>query len=453
MAGRYMPLDKPLRVGATIALMTAGSLLGPNLVHAGAPGYEIQLGVAESDNIQRLPSGARDETIGYEELGFTWHEKRPSLDADIDADISHLSYLQHTYDDEVIGNFIGQARVNLVPQLLTWETFDNFGQNRLNPLSPITPGNRENVNYFGTGPELSLPLGRETRLDLTGQYGRVDYQKSPLNSTRLTGGVGLVHELSPLSSISLNVREDRINFANDQLNHDYDRQEAFARFDTNGSRTKIGFDLGYSRLDLLGAHQGSVLARLDVSRRVSASSTVGLAIGHDYSDGADAFRLVQSLGGATLNTQSTVQSGAPLISNYATLLWNFQHVRTTLSLSASYFHDRYQTAPGFDNDRDVLNATLARQITPSLQLALTEYALRQQFISADVSATETNTGLQLNWHAGRSLTVLAAYYLAKSSSDIPASVYTENRVWIGIGYGRAAEVPPGPAPLKLPGRY
>jgi hypothetical protein len=452
MAGSHMSLGVPIRAGA-IAFFAA-ACVGSGSAHAEAPGYQIQVGVVESDNIQRLPSGGNDETIATEELDFTWHEQRPWLDADVNADLNHLDYFPHIYSDELIGNFIGQARLNLAPQVFSWDFSDNFGQAPLNPLAPITPNNLQNINYFTTGPELSLPLGRTTQLDATATYGRVDYQQAPLDSTRLTGALGLSHEISPVSSISVTARDERVDFQNAQLNPDYELEEAFARFDTKGSRTELGVDLGYSRTQMPGFHDGTPLVRLDLSRRVSASSTLGLALGHVYSDGADAFRLVQGLGGANLNTQPIIQSNAAFVDSFATLAWNFQHARTTLKASASYFRDRYQTEATLNNDRVVVDLTAARQIAPTVQLALTEHAVRWQFNDGfnleGGTATESDTGLELTWHVGNHLSVFMAYYLSKGSSDVPTFNYTENRVWLAIGWGRAAQVPPGPPPVRLP---
>jgi hypothetical protein len=445
-----MPLNTPLRGGA-IALLVAAACLGPRLATAAA-GYEIKLGIIESDNIERLPSGGTKDTIADVELGFDWHEKRPWLDAGVDADISHLDYFPHAYNAQFIGSLLGALTFHLVPDVLSWNITDNFGQAPLQPLAPITPANQENINVFGTGPTLTLPLSPTTHLAVTGGYGRVTYQVSPLDSTLLTGGLGLLHELSPSSSISINAKEQNIRFSNNQLNTDYDTEEAFARFDTKGSRTELGVDLGASRLAMPGLRDNTPLVRLDVSRRVSPTSTVGVGLGHDYSDGADAFRIVQGVGGATLNTQPIVAAAAPFVSNYATLVWNFKYGRTTLELSASNFRDRYRTDATLNNDRTVFAALGEREATPVLQLALSEYLVRWHFDTGDQTATESDTGLQLTWHAGRRLSVFLAYFLAKGNSNIPTFNYTENRIWLSIGYGRAAEAPPGPAPLKLPGR-
>lgn len=444
-----MPPETPLRAGV-VALLAATVCMSPRAGLAAEPGYQLQLGVIESDNIERLPTGGTNETIGVLGLGFDWHDKRPWFDADIDADMNYLDYFPHTYAGQFIGNVLGTMRLNLAPDYLSWDFAENFGQVPLQPLAPITPGNQQNLNYFSTGPALTLPLGQTTQLDVTGQYGRIIYQLSPLNSTILSGGVGLVHELSTTSDISVNVRDDSMRFDND-VNPNYDRQDAFAHFDAKGSRTTLGIDLGYSHLQFPGANSGTPLVRLDVSRRVSASSTIGLAAGHDYSDGADSFRLVQGIGGATLYTQPVLAASAPFVGNYGTVAWNFQQARTTLGFSASYFRDRYQTDATLNNERALATAAATRQLTPSMQLGLTEDVVRWHFDSGDESATTSDTALQLTWRVGPRVSVFLAYYLAKGEGNVPGIQYTENRIWLSVGYGRAAEVPPGPAPLRLPG--
>ncbi len=84
------------------------------------------------------------------------------------------------------------------------------------------------------------------------------------------------------------------------------------------------------------------LVRLDVTRRVSPDSNIGVALGHTYSDAADAFRIVQAVGGATINTQPVVAAAAPFVDNYATFAWNFKYLRTLLDLSVDYYRNRYR---------------------------------------------------------------------------------------------------------------
>jgi hypothetical protein len=439
-AARRSPV---LVAGAT--LLTAAAVC-----HGSEPGYQVSVGVIESDNIQRLSSGGNTDTIIEEELGLTWHQRGARLDADVDADLSHLNYVPAIFGDEVIGNFIGQARYAVVKQMLFWELADNFGQSSINPLQAITPTNREFVNYAMTGPEMLLPLGGSTLLDVTARYGRVDYQTSALNSNRFSGGLGVIHNLSPLSHVSLNVRDERVDYTNDTLNPDYDNQEAFVRFDAKGFRTTIDADLGLARLREPGSSPSTFLAHFDVTRRVSPSNTVAVSFGHEFSDSAASFRVEQSIGGANLNAQTVTSTGTPFTSEYGALSWNFARNRTSWGLTASLYKDHYLQGNTLDDQRTEIDAHISRQMTPTVLLTLFEVFQKQTFENMVGNSTQTTTDARLTWRMGSRLSMFVDYAHATRSSDLPANGFKENRIWLSIGYGRPAETPPGPPTPNLP---
>lgn len=434
-----------LPTGLMVLAATPGS-------EAAQPGYQVTLGVIQSDNVQQLPSGTSD-TIAMQELGFTWHDKRRWVDADLDADLANLTYLHHTFGDERIGNFIGQMRVALDPDVVFWHFDDNFGQGRVNALEAFSPENRENINVFSTGPQALLPLGSATLLDVNARYGKVTYGTSPFDNNRYSGGLGLIHEFSAVSSVSFNLRDERVSFANDDLSPNYDSQQAFVRFDATGHRTVLGVDLGYGRLRSNSGNNGNVLARLEVSRKMTAFSTVAVAFGHQYSDAASAFVLAQTISGAiNLNTQSSVQSGTPFTDTYATLGWNFLRGRTGIDVNAAYYKESYPQQHSLDDNRTQIDAQLSRLLTPTLKLALTEVYLNEKYVSVSGTSKQTSTQALLNWRAARHLTFSLTYALSNRQSDIPGTNFTEHRIFLSVGYGREAQVPPGPATPPLPGR-
>lgn len=408
------------------------------------PGYEISVGVIETDNVERLPHGGSSDTIFEQEASFTWHERRPFYAADIDADVSHLTYAPRTFNDQFVGNFIGDGRLNFVPEVFSWDISDNFGQGTIDPFGALTPANREIINYFSTGPQLLLPLSGGTFLNVAGTYGKVDYQTSPLDSNRFSGTVGLLHKFSPNSSVSFNVHDEKINFQNDLVNTDYSSQQAYLRFDAKGARTTLNADVGYGRLQGIGDSPGTVIAHLEVSRTLSASSTVAAYVGHEYSDAAEAFRLVQTIGGANLNTQPTLQTGTPFTNNYGTLAWSFHRNRTSLGLTASEYKDVYQRGGGLNDTRTQFDGHVVRLLSPTLELSLTEDYIRDHFENAPASYSQSTTQLNLTWRVGRRVTLDFAYAYAKRSSDLPITEFRENRIWLAIGYGRPAQTPPGP---------
>jgi hypothetical protein len=417
------------------------------------PGYQVSVGVIETDNVQRVPSGGSNDTIFEQEATFTWHEQRPLFNADIEADLSHLTYVPRTFSDEVIGNFIGSGRVAVVPQYFFWNISDNFGQGVTDATQAVTPQNRENINFFSTGPQALLPLSAVDILDLNGTYGRASYQNSPLNSQRFGGGAGLIHLLSATAEVSVNVHQDRIEYSNDTLNPDYNLQEAFAHFDIKARRSTLAADAGYNRVTGLGGFSsGSAFGRIQFTRKVSGSSTVSLSVGRQSSDAVGAFQMSQVLGGANLNTQQTVQVGGPFNMTFVTGGWNFSRNRTQLGVDVSHFRDTYVENSLTNDNRTEVNAHISRMLRPNLRLAISEFLDRQVFENLLGTATSSTTDARLTWQMSRRISMTLAYDYSRRTSDAPGSAYTQNTVWVSIGYGREAQAPAGPAapPLPLP---
>jgi hypothetical protein len=434
----------------SIALAAFVALAGAGRVAATEPGYELTLGVGESDNVARVPGGP-SSTIVMEGAEVTWHDQRPRLNADVDGDLQYLTYFPRDFHSQVVGNFLGDLRATAIPQLLYWDLSDNFGQGRIDPLAPVSPLNLENINYFNTGPELLVPLSATNILDVAAHFSNVNYQRSPLNNNRYDGKVAFVHELSQQSSLSLNVTDERVDFKDTVLNQDYSRQDAFVRFDTRSARTTIGIDLGYSRLQNPLEPSSGVLARAQLSRKLSASSTLALSGGRQYSDAASAFLLGQALGGANLATQTSTQSSAPFTSDYGSLAWNFQRNRTGLGLGVTEYKDSYQPLQSAENDRRTqLDGHFSRTLSPTLTALLQDQYFRQVFEELSDTATENDVNLQLIWRASRQLSVTLDLAHSNRHSNIANTEFTENRVWLTLGYGRPAQTPPGPPTPRLP---
>ena len=60
--------------------------------------------------------------------------------------------------------------------------------------------------------EDNLRLGRRLLARVQLRYSRVDYQRSPLDNQRSEGSFALVHELTPVSNISINIGDEKVSF-------------------------------------------------------------------------------------------------------------------------------------------------------------------------------------------------------------------------------------------------
>ncbi len=413
-------------------------------------GFEVSAGAAHSDNIGRTSVNAQSETVATAGIDFFVQQRTSRLSLDATGNVSYLDYLDNTYSNEVVGSVMGDARFQLVPDHLTWVAQDNFGQTSIDPLAAVTPDNRQNVNYFSTGPDVSFGIASDTRMLLSGRYAKVSYEDSPFDSNRYTGLVGVVHDLSASSRISLNAQRERVNFSDDILNQDYDRDQLYGRYEAHGGRTRLGLDLGYSRLKRLNDSPSGLLARLEISRQVSAASVVTISGGREFSDSGESFRLGQTLEGGNLGTLSGNQTGSPFRHTYETISWNFQRNRTGLNFSLQRYDEKFVQAALFDRVRTLVDGFFTRTLTPTLTAELGGTYAKENYDAFAGDYRESGARVGLTQRFGRRLSVNARYEWYKRSSDLPNGDYTENRVWLTFSYGELTHRSPITLDQRLP---
>ena len=416
--------------------------------------YDVSAGVSETDNVRLTPTDTRSDTISTVGFDLDLSEQRRYFDAEVAANIDYLDYLHDSYSPGVIGNFLGDARVNLFPDRLTWDFADNFGQQQINPLAPVTPANRENVNYFTTGPDLTLPLGSALKLLLDARYSNVNYQTSPLSSNRYSESVGLRRDLSSASYMSFSVSDEEIHFDDGNINPSYDQQEAYFRYHGEGIRTKVNVDFGAERLQLPEGSSSLPMIRAELTRRLSPFMSLIFTGGHEYSDAGDDFRLMQTLGGANLVTQAVQPTYSPFTNNYATLEWKYTRERTGFGFQVGHFTMDYIAHSALSNalneERTTFAANATRHLTPNLQADVIFSFERDDFQQALGNSNLLTGTLQLTWRATRRVSVVSEYDHARRQSELRTTQYQDNVLWIKVRYGRIADVPTGSVTPRLP---
>lgn len=416
--------------------------------------YDVSAGVSETDNVRLTPTDTRSDTISTVGFDLDLNEQRRYFEADVAANLDYLDYLRDSYSPGVIGNFLGDARVNLFPQRLTWDFSDNFGQQQINPLAPVTPANRENVNYFSTGPDLTLPLGSVLQMLLDVRYSNVRYQTSPLSNNRYSEGAGLRRELSPNSYVSLNVEDEEIHFDRSDINPDYDQQEAYFRYHGEGIRTKLDVELGVERLQLPEGSTSLPMARAEATRQLSPFMSLTFTGGHEYSDAGDDFRLMQTLGGANLVTQAVQPTYSPFKNNYVTLAWKYTRERTGFGFQVGHFTLDYVAHSALSNalneERTTFAANATRHLTPNLEADVIFSFQRDDFEQAVGNSNLLTGTLQLTWRASRRVSIVSEYDHARRQSELRITQYQDNALWVKLRYGRIADAPTGSVVPRLP---
>ena len=437
------------RLNKMNALLAAAILL-PAVAQAVDVQVAGEAGGGVSDNIGRTAANPRKEAIATVGVQFSVFEASRKVDVDIAGDLAYQDYLRGTYRSEVIGNAGGSLRLQIVEDHLDWMTQDNFGQARRDPLAVPTPDNREYINYFSTGPNVRVNLFSEAKLLLGARYTRVDYETSPLDSTRYSGQLGLERELSAGARVSLNVSDERVEPESRAGVAHYDRQEAYGRYLLEGARGNVALDAGASRVDLPSGAESGLLLRLALSRKVGSLSTLHLEAGQQSTDSGNA--MASGLGSAVLSAggdRILTQVANPYTQKFARLGWDVTGRRTGLSLSAGFSDDHYGAILGADRQERFASATLTRQFGARLSGSLGYRYLRDEYKSSLANFSESTASAGLAWRLGSQLSVTATAEHANRSAQGGLGSSSENRGWLRLRYGAASVRQPGDVPRRL----
>jgi hypothetical protein len=430
------------RIFACAIVLLADIALG-GLAFAAEVAYEASLAAGHSDNIRRTTENEQEEDIAAAGLRFSVDHISPRIEGRAVGDVAYHEYLDNTFESDFLGNFAGDARFAFVPDRLEWVVADNFGQVLSDPFVPATPDNRENINYFTTGPDLMLGLGSQNRLRLGARYSLISYEDSDFDSDATSAELGFIRALSAASAISVNGRVQQIEYDESALDADYDQSEAYARYEANGIRTNLALDVGYTEIDREATpdSEGGLLLRLEASRRLSGSSTAMLNAGREFSNSGTAFADAQVGGGIGLGAVPGQQTALPFTHEYVTIGWQFSRNRTGLGLSASWSDQSSEDLGSTELDQTLssLNAYYSRQLSARTSMRFdvlyTEGEFSEGDLNQDSDYDELNGSLSFNWQLSRSLSLAAVYDHYKRSSDLTAGDAKENRFWLSIAFG------------------
>lgn len=402
--------------------------------------FETTAGIGQSDNVGRLADNEQEETIANLGLLFSVDEHTRRLDADVVGNLGYYDYLDDTFDSELLGNMAANLRVGLVEERVYWLVADNFGQVLIDPFTPATPANRENINYFSTGPRAQFTLGGAMLLTAGARYSKTSYEDSPFDSTGLLAELGVGRALSSSSELTLNARAMQVEYDESALNGDYDQNELFLRYDATGSRTRLTLDAGHSQIDQDAASgsESELLLRLQVARRLSSRSMATLNAGQEYSGSGSTFAAQQSGSPIGLESASGRQTIDPFTSRYAGLGWDYTAGRMGALVSVSWRDEQYELNPLLDQTITVFGVGMHREMSPQLRLSLDANLRSGSFELPGGDYDDLGVRAALDWRMTRRVALRLSYEHANRDSDLAAANYTENRIWLSIGYGRGA---------------
>jgi hypothetical protein len=424
------------RVHGSIALAGAATVLYGVACSAQTETYDwsILAGAEHSDNIRRTSNEEESQTTAIAGAQLQLRSERPRLSTDINLNAQYRKYLDDAFDDEVAGGLDGTLIFGIVPERFLWIVQDNFGLVSSDPREVDTPDNRENINYFTTGPDLIFRLGDRTSLTVQGRWSDVYYEDSETDNERYSGLISLEREISRFLSLSFNGLASRVEYDEAPPNSNYDEQEAYLGLEARGARTALTAIVGYTEFHDFGASADEVLLRLTVTREVGARSTLSLQAGREFSDTADIFRLDQSAGGVRLDGNGAAQSSDPFKSDYFYVRWQTRNDRSTWQVSGNWREESHEVQSELDRSSLGAYADFERRLASRATLQLAASYWQNDVTGSDTRLDEWSAGGTLSYQVGPNVSLQArlTHYTGSGTGD--QHEYDENRYYLGIIY-------------------
>jgi len=412
---------------------------------------EAQAGLIYTDNVSLTPDGRSDTLAMIGLVGDTSRQDAPRFDYHLDADIAMVKYFKNEYETLPYGYLDAAGEFKIVPGYLSWVARDSFNQATLDPFLPATPDNLENINYFTTGPRLTLRPTLRTTIIIEGTVSWVDTNSKSIDyiniDNRRSGGSGKIERaFSNTLSAYVGASYSDVKFKDKVNNTDFDGWTYVGGFHFGDSRTYLDASGGYTDLDVGSERASGVNWEVSLSRLISPMQRITLRTLKQFTDAANLFRinLDQPVPG---NQPNQIVTGQPFSHEEYGANYRLQGQRTSLEINLGAFTEHYEESPDLNRDARYISAFVSRKMSLVMSLDLgvnyehDEYAVGGAVHTINVLAS-------LRWQLGPRV---ALRFIAAHSS-LSSSDAQENQIGVTASYAlsQAAQAPDLGLPAMRP---
>ena len=391
-------------------------------------------------------------------LGLTgaWTENTRRLSADVEGRVDGITYLNGSFDDEILGALDGSMTWWALPDRLSFVLENVYGQIGTDAFTPISPANRQNTNFLSTGPDWYIAAGERTSAYVGARYETVWYEEVDSDNQRLMATAGVDRALSATSHFGLGMSSESVDFES-EVQSDFNRHEAYVRYaysreqqrEANlaplssrarsaregGRQSGVTVNAGYTWLT--GDVGTSSLPFLEVtlSRPISPSVTMGLGFASRFYDAGREFASASLPGGGSAVDTGVIPEGGVYEERSGSGSIAFQRQRTRLAIVVRIADEMYEEADldrrRFDG-RIEIERRMIRRLIGSADVRWARYEYEPG--SLDSAYTDTEYRLQLRRELGRRTSLSIVGQFSSRSSDDPVSDYDETRGYLVINY-------------------
>lgn len=395
---------------------------------------EFNVGMGSSDNITRTSQAPISDVFTLVGLKLDIVEESRRIRTNVQSQFDFLTYRDDTYDDELVGGLNGFAEFAVVEERVAWFIQDNYGQQLFDPFTPATPSNRENVNFFTTGPTIKFlkPGRNHANLDL--RYSSENYELSPDDNERYSSRALIGREINRRSTVSIGGLYEKLKFDVGAPQRDYDRVEGFIRLGIAGNKNRFEIDAGTTEIQSDLSRNRGPLVRINWTSELSTKSTLIMSGGSTYSDRGGRFRSAQDDASDLRDTIDITTFSAPFRENFFTGRYRVEQDRTNINLIASWIQEDYQGGEPLDRDSYRAEALIRRDISRKVFGTMRVGFFRRDYKYLDRLDKDFLANLGVGFRFGSRLSVTLNYQYLERDSNTDGGTFTDQRYSIRAMY-------------------
>jgi hypothetical protein len=435
---------------ALTARRLAGALCLALPVGAGAVtgGLTARAGGLYTDNLTLSEDDQIEEWVGVGALGFWLKQDSPTLKGNAVAELEYRNYNQDQYGDETLFSMDAVGQGILSKERLSWWLEDYFRQAAIDPFVPPTPDNRQDANFFSTGPEAKWRIGPRHSLIAGGRYNQYYFSKSVLDSLRPSAYAQWLYDFSPRTDISFNIAAMGVDYANQTVNENYRRADATAEIKYDLVTGDLELEGGLSQIDRDKSENISGhIARLLWEYDMNSFSSVSFFALSQYTDvGQDIYRSAQRGGAVSLLNEQLISDIYRV--NNAELTYRRHRGRAALRFLGQWRDEDYDTA-SLDRQRQRVFGEFRWGLTRLVTAGIRGWYRKDDYTAIDRKDRDTFFALILDNRLSRSLYLNVELSRRERNSNFAGESFTEDRGFLMLRY--QPETMDGP--FMAPQRY
>jgi hypothetical protein len=311
-------------------------------------------GMYNTNNPDRVSTGAMHDNVGYVTLGTYGAWQTGRLTSHWNLDESGITYLHSKYGSKSYPTANLRSTYEALSGIVSWRLMEDFGQIVSNPGQADTPLNRGDFNVFSTGPKLKIPLGARTFVESSALYTHSYYELSTLSGDSNDVELGINRSLAP--KMSLGIYAGRTDGSTEQYGR-FNTQRASLRFLATGAWTTLVVDGGLNRAERPVRTGNLPFYGVDMVRKLPTGSQIEFSASRALTNAAQQFGVFSSGATVPATTGGGAPPGSAIDLNTTTDLFDATTVRASASTkprrtewAAGLSWRKEDALPGFHGD-------------------------------------------------------------------------------------------------------